>query len=170
MPGVNVTVSGQTIQGTRTTVSESNGTYRLTLLPPGTYQVVYQLDGFATLTTRGQFSSALAEPARSMRPCEVAALSDAVTVTGETPVVDLQSVTRGTNYDDRLLDESSDRLSQLRRDHDDDAGHSSNSVRRRRLEYGDQHRLPNLWAVWPVECAGRWRDDAGYRQQPEPVL
>ena len=42
MPGVTVTVSGETIQGTRTTVSESNGTYRITLLPPGTYQVVYR--------------------------------------------------------------------------------------------------------------------------------
>ena len=53
MPGVTVTVSGQTIQGTRTTVSESNGTYRVTLLPPGTYQVVYELAGFATLTRQG---------------------------------------------------------------------------------------------------------------------
>ena len=53
IPGVTVTVSGETIQGTRTTVSESNGTYRITLLPPGTYQVVYELAGFATLTRQG---------------------------------------------------------------------------------------------------------------------
>jgi hypothetical protein len=35
---------------------------------------------------------------------QVAALSDAVTVTGETPVVDLQSVTRAVNYDQKLLE------------------------------------------------------------------
>ena len=102
MPGVNVTVSGPTIQGTRTTVTESNGTYRLTLLPPGTYRVVYQLDGFATLTMEGILVG-VGRTSTINATLQVAALSDAVTVTGETPVVDLQSVTRGTNYDDRLL-------------------------------------------------------------------
>ena len=103
MPGVTVTVSGQTIQGTRTTVSESNGTYRVTLLPPGTYQVVYELAGFATLTRQGVLVG-VGRTSTINATLEVAALSDAVTVSGETPVVDLQSVTRGTNYDERLLE------------------------------------------------------------------
>jgi hypothetical protein len=102
MPGVAVIVSGETIQGTRTMVSESNGAYRVTLLPPGTYRVVYQLDGFATLTREGVLVG-LGRTSTINVTLQVATLSDAVTVSGETPVVDLQSVTRGTNYDDRLL-------------------------------------------------------------------
>ena len=102
MPGVSVTVFGPTIQGTRTTVSESNGAYRLTLLPPGTYTVVYELGGFATLRREGILVG-VGRTSTINATLQVAALSDAVTVTGETPVVDLQSVTRGTNYDDRLL-------------------------------------------------------------------
>lgn len=102
MPGVNVTVSGPTIQGTRSTVAESNGSYRLTLLPPGTYAVVYHLDGFATLTRAGILVG-VGRTSTINVTLQVAALSDAVTVTGETPLVDLQSVTRGANYDDRLL-------------------------------------------------------------------
>ena len=102
MPGVNVVVSGETIQGTRTMVTESNGSYRVTLLPPGTYKVVYQLDGFATLTREGVLVG-VGRTSTINVTLQVATLSDAVTVSGETPVVDLQSVTRGTNYDDRLL-------------------------------------------------------------------
>lgn len=102
MPGVNITVSGPTIQGTRTTVTESNGTYRVTLLPPGNYTVVYELDGFAVLTREGVLVG-VGRTSTINTTLQVATLSDAVTVTGETPLVDLQSVARGTNYDDRLL-------------------------------------------------------------------
>ena len=102
MPGVTITVSGPTIQGTRAAVTESNGTYRVTLLPPGTYSVVYQLDGFAMLTREGVLVGVGRTSTINMT-LQVAALSDAVTVTGETPLVDLQSVARGTNYDERLL-------------------------------------------------------------------
>ena len=103
MPGVTVTVSGETIQGVRTTVTESNGTYRLTLLPPGTYTVDYQLAGFAPLK-RGGILVGVGRTSSINVSLQVAALSDAVTVTGETPVVDLQSVTRAVNYDQKLLE------------------------------------------------------------------
>src|SRR6266536_5659683 len=103
MPGVAVTVSGETIQGVRSTVTESNGAYRLTLLPPGTYTVEYELTGFATLK-RGGILVGVGRTSTINISLQVATLSDAVTVTGETPVVDLQSVTRGVNYDQKLLE------------------------------------------------------------------
>ena len=102
-PGVAVTVSGETIQGVRSTVTESNGTYRLTLLPPGSYTVEYQLPGFATVKREGILVG-VGRTSTINIALQVAALSDAITVTGETPVVDLQSVTRGVNYDQKLLD------------------------------------------------------------------
>jgi hypothetical protein len=50
LPGAAITVTGAAIQAPRSVVTESNGTYRVTLLPPGTYSISYGLDGFAQLT------------------------------------------------------------------------------------------------------------------------
>jgi hypothetical protein len=104
MPGVAVTIAGPTIQGTRSTVTESNGTYRLTLLPPGTYSVVYKLDAFSTLTREGILVG-VGRTSTINVAMQLASLSESMTVTGETPVVDLQSTTRGVNFDQKLLED-----------------------------------------------------------------
>ena len=50
LPGVTVEAKGAALQGVRTAVSESDGSYRLSLLPPGDYVVTFNLEGFATDT------------------------------------------------------------------------------------------------------------------------
>src|SRR5262245_63068456 len=47
LPGVTVEARSPALQGSRTAVSDETGTYRLTLLPPGSYTVSYTLEGFA---------------------------------------------------------------------------------------------------------------------------
>src|SRR2546425_486847 len=50
LPGVSVTVSSAAlIGGTRTVATGELGTYQFMLLPPGTYEVKYELSGFAAL-------------------------------------------------------------------------------------------------------------------------
>lgn len=49
LPGVSVTASSPALQGSRTAVSTANGDYILPFLPPGDYQVKFELDGFLTL-------------------------------------------------------------------------------------------------------------------------
>ncbi|MYD85698.1 MAG: carboxypeptidase regulatory-like domain-containing protein, partial [Acidobacteria bacterium] len=46
LPGVTVTVSSPSLQGTRTAVTDINGNYSLPQLPPGAYSVVFTLSGF----------------------------------------------------------------------------------------------------------------------------
>ena len=46
LPGVTVTVSSPSLQGTRTAVTEVNGDFELRGLPPGDYEVVFFIDGF----------------------------------------------------------------------------------------------------------------------------
>ncbi|MCE2541449.1 MAG: carboxypeptidase regulatory-like domain-containing protein, partial [Acidobacteria bacterium] len=46
LPGVTVTVSSPSLQGTRTAVTDINGNYSLPQLPPGAYSVVFTLSEF----------------------------------------------------------------------------------------------------------------------------
>ena len=49
LPGVTVTVSSPSLQGTRTAVTDINGNYSLPQLPPGDYSVVFTLSGFGDI-------------------------------------------------------------------------------------------------------------------------
>jgi len=46
LPGVTVTVTSPALQGSRNATTNSNGDYNLPLLPPGDYQVKFELQGF----------------------------------------------------------------------------------------------------------------------------
>src|SRR5258706_8576948 len=50
LPGATVTVSQKDTGFSRSTVAEADGSFRLPSIPPGTYTVVVELDGFATVT------------------------------------------------------------------------------------------------------------------------
>ena len=48
LPGVTITATSPNLQGTRLVNSDGNGNYLVPLLPPGTYAVTFELQGFAT--------------------------------------------------------------------------------------------------------------------------
>src|SRR5258708_2777866 len=50
LPGVKVTLSGAAVMGTPVTSTDQNGLYRLPALLPGDYRVVFERDGFGTVT------------------------------------------------------------------------------------------------------------------------
>src|SRR5512134_4112997 len=53
LPGATVSVSGANIVGTQTALTNEHGFYRFLNLPPGDYQVEFNLKGFKTVTRRG---------------------------------------------------------------------------------------------------------------------
>src|SRR5207302_6037526 len=53
LPGVSITAKNIATNDTRTTVSESDGLYRITNLPRGTYEVKAELQGFKSLAQAG---------------------------------------------------------------------------------------------------------------------
>ena len=78
------------------TATDAAGLYRLAFLPPGTYTVTFASPGFETETATGVVVS-LGKDASldvQMRP----AVKEAVTVSGEAPVVDVTSTTTGSNF------------------------------------------------------------------------
>src|SRR4051812_21458789 len=50
VPGVTVTVTSPALQGPRSTVTDKEGLYAIRALPPGEYQVRFELSGFAAVT------------------------------------------------------------------------------------------------------------------------
>ena len=103
LPGVTVEASSPAlIEKVRTVVSDSGGQYRIVDLRPGTYTVTFTLPGFSTVKREGieLTGTFVASVNAELR---VGALEETITVTGETPVVDVQSArTQRTLSDDVL--------------------------------------------------------------------
>src|SRR5262249_25529201 len=64
LPGVTVTATSPALIGSRTAVTEVNGTYRIPSLPEGTYALAFELSGFQTYKTREHRLVARADPHR----------------------------------------------------------------------------------------------------------
>ncbi|MFN2446912.1 MAG: carboxypeptidase regulatory-like domain-containing protein [Vicinamibacterales bacterium] len=97
LPGVSVSVEGEAlIGGAQTAVTGESGSYQLTALPPGTYTVTYELSGFAPLKREGVVVQ-VARTARLDVELGVGTLQETVTVSGESPVVDVSSTVTQTN-------------------------------------------------------------------------
>jgi hypothetical protein len=102
MPGVTVTVTGTGLQQARTTVTGSSGAYQLPNIPIGTYTVTFELDGFKkvvrpnviiTDTFNAQIDAKL----------EIGQMSEAITVSGASPVVDVKKTSTGATFDANIL-------------------------------------------------------------------
>lgn len=96
MPGVTVTVKSPQLQVPQlTAVTTAEGDYRILDLPPGTYSVAFELSGFQTVTfTDVRLTVGLA--GRIDATMKVGTLSESVTVTGLSPVVDTINTTGNT--------------------------------------------------------------------------
>ena len=91
MPGVLVEVTSPAlIEKVRSTTTRHNGQYRITNLPVGTYSVTFTLEGF---TKQQQDNVVLTTgfTAPVNATMTVGQLAETVTVTGETPTVDVQN-------------------------------------------------------------------------------
>ncbi len=94
LPGVTVeAASPALIEKTRTAVTDGSGLYRITDLTPGTYTVSFTLTGFTTIK-REAVDVAGAGVVTINADMRVGAVAETITVSGETPVVDVQTSTR----------------------------------------------------------------------------
>src|SRR3970282_379130 len=94
LPGVTVEASSPAlIEKVRSTVTDGAGQYRLENLAPGVYSVSYALPGFTTVVREGvQLQTGVTVSINA--DLRVGGLQETITVTGETPVVDVRSSTR----------------------------------------------------------------------------
>ncbi len=96
LPGVTVEVSSPVlIEKTRSAVTDGTGQYRIIDLPAGTYSVTFTLTGFQTVKREGvELTGSLVATINA--DLKVGAVEETITVSGETPIVDVQSTRRQT--------------------------------------------------------------------------
>ena len=87
LPGVTVTVRNVETGLIRTTVTESDGQYRIPALPPGRYDVAAELQGFSAAEAKN-FTLNTGIEARRDLTLGVSGVQESITVTGEAPVVE----------------------------------------------------------------------------------
>ena len=103
LPGVTVEASSPAlIEKTRTTVTDGAGQYRIEQLRGGVYTVTFTLTGFQTVRREGvELTGSFAATVNA--ELKVGAVAETITVTGEAPMVDIQSATRQRVIDQELL-------------------------------------------------------------------
>jgi hypothetical protein len=104
LPGVTVEASSPAlIEKVRSVITDGTGQYRIEILPPGAYTVTFALAGFSTVKREGiQLTGTFTATVDA--ELRVGALEETITVTGETPIVDVQSATRQRVLDRELID------------------------------------------------------------------
>jgi len=104
LPGVTVEATSPVlIEKVRTVVSDGGGQYRIVDLRPGAYTVTFTLPGFNTfkregIELTGNFTASINVELR------VGELQETITVTGEAPVVDVQTLTRTQALSEEVID------------------------------------------------------------------
>src|SRR5262245_47388460 len=104
LPGVTVEVSSPAlIEKTRTALTDGAGQYKIIQLRPGVYAVTFMLPGFSTVK-RENVELTSDFTATINADLKVGALEETITVSAESPIVDVQSITARTVMTRDVLD------------------------------------------------------------------
>ena len=103
LPGVTVeAASPALIEKVRSAVTDGSGQYRIVDLQPGTYSLTFTLPGFNTVL-REKIELTGNQTLTIPIDMRVGGLEETITVTGETPVVDVQNATRQLVMSDETI-------------------------------------------------------------------
>jgi hypothetical protein len=102
LPGVTITMTGPSVMGAQTAVTNERGLYRFPAVPSGTYKLVFDLTGFSSFVREG-----VVVPVRQTitvdAQMKLATMQETVTVTGASPVVDIENTKVGGRLDQQTL-------------------------------------------------------------------
>src|ERR1700716_1757840 len=103
LPGVTVEAASPVlIEKVRSTITDGTGQYRIVNLLAGQYTVTFSLTGFSTIKREGieltgSFTAVISADLK------VGGVAETITVSGETPIVDTQSIRRQTTISNELM-------------------------------------------------------------------
>src|SRR6185436_13267282 len=97
LPGVTVTATSPSMIGAQTQVTNENGQYRFPAVPPGVYDLDFELAGFNTVKRSGVQIS-LGFTATVNADLALATVQETVTVSGQSPVIDTSATRVQQNF------------------------------------------------------------------------
>jgi hypothetical protein len=104
LPGVTATLSSPALQVKELVqVTDAEGEYRFVDLPAGSYTLKFELPGFSTLI-REDLRLTVGFTARVDESMKVGAMEESVTVSGQSPVVDITSTSASVAFTKEVLD------------------------------------------------------------------
>src|SRR5688572_6134739 len=104
VPGATVTVTNVGTNAQRTTVTDGEGRFSIPALPPATYHIKVELQGFQTAELPA-FVLRQGETARPAITLGVATVTESVTVTGEAPLLQTQSASVGQVISEKQIED-----------------------------------------------------------------
>jgi hypothetical protein len=105
LPGVTAELSSPALMGgVHAEVTSEKGTYRFINLPPGIYKIVFKLKGFEAVERLGLKVSVDATVTEDI-VMKVAAIEESVTVTAQSPIVDVTKSGMTTTFSKELLEQ-----------------------------------------------------------------
>jgi hypothetical protein len=102
LPGVTVTLTGQTY-GRSDFITTAEGNYRFWKLPPGNYELRFELQGFKPVV-RSAIRVNVLRTVTVDQPMEPGGLEEEVTVIGQVPLIDTRKVSVGAAYTSETVD------------------------------------------------------------------
>jgi hypothetical protein len=97
LPGATVTIASPALMGKQTSVTNESGIYRFPAIPPGVYEITYELTGFNTLRREG-IQISIGFTANVNVEMTLANVQETVTVSGESPVIDTAATRVQQNF------------------------------------------------------------------------
>lgn len=102
IPGVMVTATSN-VTGTKTTISSEQGNFRFLQVPPGNYELKFELEGFKTVI-RKDVAIGLGKSVTLNILMETSTLKEEVTVSGKVGVIDTRRTQVGVNVTKEMVD------------------------------------------------------------------
>jgi Carboxypeptidase regulatory-like domain/TonB-dependent Receptor Plug Domain len=103
IPGATVTVTNVGTNAQRTVVTDAEGRFSVPALPPATYHIRVELQGFQTAEL-SNFVLNQGETARPTLTLGSVTVAEAITVTGESPLLQTQSASVGQVINEQLIE------------------------------------------------------------------
>jgi hypothetical protein len=103
LPGVTVEARSPSLVGVSSVVSDANGIYRFPALAPGVYEVTAALNGFQTSKV-ADIQLQIGQILKIDFPLQVAGLSESVSVSAESPLIDVKQNAAAATITNEIID------------------------------------------------------------------
>ena len=104
LPGVVVTLTGGAVMGPRLATTDIDGSYRFPSLPPGSYDLLFELSGFQTFNRQG-VTVVTGSTFKIDATLPLAGVTEALTVTGSSPLIDVKGTGVGATFGTEELED-----------------------------------------------------------------